>query len=236
MRLMRGFSQRHAERIVEARAEGPFQSQADFAKRTGLSRAVIAQLAEADALASLGRDRRQALWEALAQESQPRALPLFDQLEPADEPPVELPELDALGNVFADYETVGLSLRSHPLAFYRERLNALHVMTAEKLQTLENNHPVRVAGLVLLRQRPSTAKGITFVTLEDETGTLNLVVHQKIWEQYYHVARRSPAWVAFGRLETKHSVIHIVTNRLVDFAAFTGADAERLAAKSRDFR
>ncbi len=236
MRLIRGFSQRHAERILEARAEGPFRSQADFVKRTGLSRAVIAQLAEADALASLGRDRRQALWEALAQETQPRALPLFDQLEPADEPPVELPELDALGNVFADYETVGLSLRCHPLAFYRERLSALHVMTAAQLRTFENNHPVCVAGLVLLRQRPSTAKGITFVTLEDETGTLNLVVHQKIWQQYYHVARRSPAWVAFGRLETKHSVIHVVTNRLVDFAAFTGADAERLAAKSRDFR
>jgi error-prone DNA polymerase len=201
-----------------------------------LSRAVVAQLADADALASLGRDRRQALWEALAHERQPRALPLFDSLEPSDEAPVELPELDAAGNVYADYETVGLSLRSHPLAFYRERLNSLHVLSAEQLKTLENNHPVCVAGLVLLRQRPSTAKGITFVTLEDETGTINLVVHQKTWEQYYNVARRSPAWVAFGKLETKHSVIHVVTNRLVDFAKFTGADAERLAVKSRDFR
>ena len=109
-------------------------------------------------------------------------------------------------------------------------------MPATQLKTLENNHPVCVAGLVLLRQRPSTAKGITFVTLEDESGTMNLVVFQKTWEQHYNVARRSPAWVAFGKLETKHSVIHVVTNRLVDFAEFTGADAERLAVKSRDFR
>ena len=236
MRLLRGFSQRHAEPIVAARADGPFQSQTDFAQRTGLSRAVISQLAAADALASLGRDRRQALWEALAQESTPRAMPLFAELEPEDEQPVVLPELDALSHVFADYETVGLSLRAHPMAFYRQRLDELNALSAVDLQTLPNDHRVCVAGIVLMRQRPSTAKGITFVTLEDETGTINLVVHQRTWERYYTIARRCPAWVAFGKLETKHSVIHVVTNRLVDFAQFTGKNAARLTVKSRDFR
>ena len=236
MRLLHGFSARHAQQIIAARADGPFQSQADFAQRTGLSRAVISQLAKADALASLGRDRRQALWEALAQESAPREMPLFAELKPTDEQPVVLPQQDSLSNVLDDYETVGLSLRDHPIAFYRKRLDELKVLSAVDLQTLPNDHQVCVAGLVLLRQRPSTAKGITFVTLEDETGTINLVVHQQTWQQYYTVARRCPAWVAFGRLETKHTVIHVKASRLVDFAKFVGTNAARLSAKSRDFR
>ncbi len=236
LRLIRGFSQRHARQIVAARSDGPFLSQADFAQRTSCSRAVITHLAKADALASLGRDRRQSLWEALAQDETPNQRPLFAGLEPADEAPVTLPQIDDLSSVFADYETVGLSLRAHPIEFYRERLAELHVCSAADLQTLPNDHSVCVAGMVLMRQRPSTAKGITFVTLEDETGVINLVVHQRTWQQYYTVARRCPAWVAFGRLEAKHSVIHVVTQRLVDFAKFTGRDAARLTIKSRDFR
>ena len=236
MRLLRGFSEQHAQQIVAARANGPFQSQAEFAKRTNLSRAVITQLAEADAFASLGRDRRQALWEALAQEKTANSMPLFSCLESTDEKPVALPELDDLSQVFTDFETTGLSLRAHPIAFYRERLAQLDVRSAADLQELPNDHSVCVAGIVLMRQRPSTAKGITFVTLEDETGVINLVVHQRTWERYYSIARRCPAWVAFGRLETKHTVIHVVTSRLVDFASFTGKNAARLTMKSRDFR
>lgn len=236
MRLLRGFSEQHAQRIIDARADGLFQSQADFAQRTKLSRAIISQLASADALASLGRDRRQALWEALAQDATPTDMPLFAELEPEDEAPVDLPELDELSNVFADYETVGLSLRAHPVAFYRDKLDERKVQSAVELQTLANDHSVCVAGIVLMRQRPSTAKGITFVTLEDETGTINLVVHQRTWEQYYSIARRCPAWVAFGRLETKHTVIHVVTSRLVEFSEFIGENAARLTTKSRDFR
>ena len=95
---------------------------------------------------------------------------------------------------------------------------------------------VCVAGLVLLRQRPSTAKGITFVTLEDETGTANLVLHQSTWEKFYNVARRSSAWIAFGRLESKYSVIHVVVDRLYDFAEYLQADGSRLDFESRDFR
>ena len=236
MRLIRGFSSAHATRIMEARRDGPFRSQTDLARRTDLSQAVVSQLAAADALASLGRDRRQALWESLAHEPTPAEMPLFAELEPIDEAPVELPELDPLSHVFTDYETVGLSLRAHPMAFYREQLNQQRVKSAVDLQTLPNDHQVCVAGLVLMRQRPSTAKGITFVTLEDETGTINLVVHQRTWERYYSIARRCPAWIAFGRLETKHSVIHVVTSRLVEFATFVGQRDARLTVPSRDFR
>jgi error-prone DNA polymerase len=91
---------------------------------------------------------------------------------------------------------------------------------------------VKVAGLVLLRQRPSTAKGITFVTLEDETGTANLIVHQRTWERFYDVARRSPAWLATGRLECKESVIHVIVSRIEDLSARLG----ELRTASRDFR
>ena len=90
----------------------------------------------------------------------------------------------------ADYRSHGLSLRAHPISFYRRELDALGITTAAGLAELANETPVRVAGLVLLRQRPGTAKGITFVTLEDETGTVNLVVHQQTWDRYYRVARR----------------------------------------------
>lgn len=236
LRMIVGFPQSHAETIVQARQAGPFLSQEDFARRTRLSRAVMAQLAESDALRSLGRDRRQALWEALSQEHQPREMPLFADLDPQDDDPVCLPELQPLENVLADYETTGLSLRQHPISFYREHLDQCGVLPSEQLQTIANNRRVCVAGLVLLRQRPSTAKGITFVTLEDETGTANLVLHQSTWEKFYNVARRSSAWIAFGRLESKYSVIHVVVDRLYDFAEYLQADGSRLDFESRDFR
>ena len=104
--------------------------------------------------------------------------------------------------VVADYRTAGLSLRAHPISFYREQLERLGITPARRLVELANDAPVRVAGLVLLRQRPGTAKGITFVTLEDETGTVNLVVHQHTWDRYYRIARRAPAWIAHGHIQT----------------------------------
>lgn len=234
--MISGFSEAHAERIQQARAKGPFRSLEDFTRRTRLSRTVVAKLARADALASLGRNRRQALWEALSQEESSRELPLFDSLEREDEQPVELPALQPLEEVFRDYETTGLSLKAHPISFYRARLDQLGVTPAGQLPTIRNNQLVRVAGLVLLRQRPSTAKGITFVTLEDETGTANLVIRQPIWQRYYAVARRSPAWIAHGKLECEQSVIHVVVNRMEDFAEATGNPSHSLQTKARDFR
>ncbi len=108
----------------------------------------------------------------------------------------------------------------------------MRVTTAVGLEDKENNRHLRVAGLVILRQRPSTAKGITFVTLEDETGTCNLVVKQNIWEKYYKIARRSAAWIAHGKLEKKSGVIHVVVNRLEDMSQ----RLEELQIRARDFR
>ena len=133
--------------------------------------------------------------------------------------------------VFADYRTAGLSLKGHPVAFFREQLNALRVTLAGELDRIHDGRHLRVAGIVLLRQRPGTARGITFVTLEDETGVANLVIKPPIWDRYYSIARRSPAWIAHGCLENREGVIHLVVSRLEDLSARLG----ELRIKSRDF-
>lgn len=231
LRMLKGLSSAYVERIVAARERGPFVSLHDFAQRTRLSQAVIAKLAEADAFASVVDDRRQALWKAMAQERKPLAKSLFCDCED-DEPLAALPKLTPNQQVYEDYRTAGLSLKGHPISFHRAQLDALRVLPAKALGIAPTNRPVRVAGLVILRQRPSTAKGITFVTLEDETGVVNLVVKQAIWERYYEVARASSAWLVHGKLERRDSVIHVVANRLQDLSKAIG----EWHVQSRDFR
>ncbi len=192
---------------------------------------MVMRLSEADVFQSLSRDRRSALWEALAQDTKVEQLPLFQTLAPEDDAPVSLPALTPQEEVFADYLAVGLSLRAHPISFHREALKSLNVVTASQLKHFQNKRRVRVAGLVLLRQRPSTAKGITFVTLEDETGTANLLVHQATWQRYYQVARRSSAWLAHGHVECKDSVIHVIVQKLEDLSTVLGP----IQIRSRDF-
>ena len=222
-----------AEMVIQTRQQnGLFTSMADFANRTELGQAMIARLSRADAFSSLKQDRRESLWQALAQEQQPLEQPLFDSLEMKDDDHSLLPMLSDEEQVFSDYRTVGLSLRAHPISFYREHLNQLHVVAANDLEFQPNDSYTSTAGLVILRQRPSTAKGITFVTLEDETGTSNLVVKQHIWQRYYQIARSAAAWIAHGKLEKKSGVIHLVVSRLEDLSA----QLRKLKSKSRDFR
>ncbi len=231
-RMISGLPQSAAMAIERAQSAGPFRSLADFTHRTALSRVMVMRLSKADVFRSLNRDRRNALWEALAQDKTAQQLPLFQKLAPEDEPLAQLPTLTDQEEVFADYLTVGLSLRAHPIAFHRDALQQLNVVTAEQLKHFQSKRRVRVAGLVLLRQRPSTAKGITFVTLEDETGTANLLVHQATWQRYYQVARRSSAWLAHGHIECKDSVIHVIVQRLEDLSTLLGT----VKVHARDFR
>ena len=232
LRMIHGFSPVPAEVIERARGAGRFATVEQFTRRTALSRAVVKRLAEANAFGSLTRDRRAALWEALAQPQNATPLPLLDHLPSEPETCDQLPVMELQEEVFADYGTTGLSLRQHPLAFYREQLDELHITPAANLTGIGHGRPVRVAGLVLLRQRPSTAKGITFVTLEDETGTANLVIHQQTWDRFYAVARHATVWIAHGRLECKDQVIHVVVRSLEDLT-----DRLRgLRSNSRDFR
>jgi error-prone DNA polymerase len=164
----------------------------------------------------------------------PAVLPSSNQ---AEETTPTLPDMPLYEEVVADYRTAGLSLRAHPISFYRNQLDALGITPAHQLVNLANDTPVRVAGLVLLRQRPGTAKGITFVTLEDETGTINLVVHQHTWDKFYRIARRAPAWIAHGRIQTTGKeaatpIIHVVVSRLEALAE----QLQQLDVKTRDFR
>jgi error-prone DNA polymerase len=232
LRMVSGLSEAAGTTIEQIRQDGPFTSIDDFTRRTGLGQAVVRRLAEADAFGSLRTSRRQALWQAFAQEKKPRSLPLFDSIDVQESSPAALPAMPPYEEVVADYRSAGLSLRAHPISFYRRQLGRLGITPAAQLADLAHGVPVRVAGLVLLRQRPGTAKGITFVTLEDETGTVNLVVHQRTWDRYYRVARRAPAWIAHGRVQSAESVIHVVVSRLEPLSD----QLRELDVKSRDFR
>jgi error-prone DNA polymerase len=138
--------------------------------------------------------------------------------------------------VVADYRTAGLSLRAHPISFYREQLQRLKVTRAQELEKLANDTPVIVAGIVLLRQRPGTAKGITFVTLEDETGTINLVVHQQTWDRFYRIARRAPAWIVHGRTQIVKEDFAVVVHVVIERLEALGEQLRQLDVKTRDFR
>jgi error-prone DNA polymerase len=231
LRLIKGLSESHAVAIEAARLGGPFRGWEDFNQRSRLGRAVVSRLADAGAFASLALDRRGALWQALGEEQQPGRLPLFDALEEADELVAPLPRLEMSEEVVADYRTAGLSLRAHPLEFQRARLEALGIVPASGLPTYPADRHVRVAGIVLVRQRPSTAKGITFVTLEDETGTVNLIIRQDVWQRFYRVARTAAGYLASGRLQRQEGVIHVLVSKLEDL----GESLHGLKSQSRDF-
>lgn len=238
-RQINGLKQTSAERITKDRSDrGPFSSIAELGRRTGLTQAVIAKLSQADAFASLKQNRRSALWQALGQEQKAIEQPLLSGLdEHDDDAALCLPQLEPYQEVVEDYRSIGLSLKNHPMAFYREKLNELSVTQTQALADCRDGQHVRVAGLVTLRQRPSTAKGITFVTLEDESGTANLVVKPGIWERYYKTARTCPAWIVHGKLEKKSGVIHVVVARVDDLSERTSLlqQAQDLKVKSRDF-
>jgi error-prone DNA polymerase len=229
-RLVGGLREDAANAVVAARIDGPFRSVSDLARRARLGRGTLEILADADALGSLELDRRSALWQSLGQDRRPTDGALFGGVID-DEPAADLPALSPPEQVFADYRATGMSLKGHPMQFCRADLDRLRVVPAYQLAELPHGRRLSVAGIVLVRQRPSTAKGITFVTLEDETGVANLVVRQDTWERYYQVARRSAAWIARGMLERKDKIIHILVQRLDDLSKALGG----LRTKSRDF-
>lgn len=231
LRIIGGLQQATAITVSQARQTGRFASFSDFQRRTQLSPTQLEQLAEADAFGSLSTHRREAIWEALAAPHKPRQKLLFDNFAD-DEPNVLLPVMHPEEEVYADYQKTGLSLRSHPLTFHRAKLHELGIVPTEALTQLPNGAKVKIAGVVLMRQRPSTAKGITFVTIEDETGTANLILHAGTWERFRKVTRHSQAWLVHGQLECKDTVIHIVVRRVQDLTDQITAPT----LKSRDFR
>jgi error-prone DNA polymerase len=229
LRLVSGLSQSSADRIVERRAETRFVSFDDFARRSRVGNLVLTKLSKADAFGSLQLGRRNALWNSLPTQ---KVMPLFDDGKHDPEPIVSLPAASPLSEVVADYRAVGLSLRDHPMKFLRPMLEKLRAAKASDLMILPTERRLKVAGLVLLRQRPGTAKGITFVTLEDETGFANLIIRPEVWERCHQVARTATAMLAHGRLQRQGAIIHVLVTQLQDLSPLL-AD---LDSNSRDFQ
>ena len=220
-------------RIAEVRNQsGSYRDIADLCQRARVSQAVVSLLADADALSSLAGDRRAAIWQSLGRDHQPGTSPLLDGLQDDDPVPSELIPMSPLEEVHSDYQTLGLSLKAHPMSFVREQLRRQRCVTAKQLPNLRDGQHVRVAGLVILRQRPATAKGITFVTLEDETGVINLVLFPQVWEQFFQIVKTRNAWLVDGKLENREGVIHVITGRVRDLSD----EVSGLQIKSRDFR
>jgi error-prone DNA polymerase len=219
--------QAHAEAIAAARAQGLFTSFTDFVRRTGLRAGALKKLGQADAFGSLPLARREALWRALPEREQPT---LFDRVEVPEEP-APLPPMSPFAEVLADYGAAGLTLRKHPVSFLRKMLDDLGITPANQLVQFKHGRRMKVAGVVLLRQRPSTAKGVTFVTLEDETGTVNLIVQREVWERNRRVARGATAMIAHGTLQTDGEVTHILVTKMEDLSPHVA----ELVLKSRDF-
>lgn len=228
MRMVRGFREDDALRIERARATRAFSDATDLTIRAGLDNRAAESLADSGALRGLIGHRHRARWEVAGVEAQ---RPLFDDL-PSEEHQVTLPLPTVAEDLVADYATLGTTLGPHPLALLRRQLAAKRFRSSRDLLTLENDRTLSVAGLVIGRQRPGTASGVTFVTLEDEFGMVNVVVWRDLAERQRKVLVGSQLLQVFGRLESKSGVRHLIAQRLYDLTPLlTGLDV-----RSRDFQ
>ncbi|MGM4892715.1 error-prone DNA polymerase [Tardiphaga sp. 839_C3_N1_4] len=207
------------KRIVAARERQPFTSLEDFARDTALPKRALIMLADADAFRSIGLDRRAALW-AVRRLPDDVALPLFEVAtarEQPDENAKPLPEMPLPEQVVADYQTIRLSLKGHPMEFLRANFTREKVVTCASVVDANDKRRVRCAGVVLVRQRPGSANGVVFMTLEDETGIANIVVWPKVMEQFRREVMGSRLILVEGRIQSSpEKVVHLVAERLID--------------------
>ena len=222
LRQVGGLRKEDAESIVDARVEdeghAPYPDVGALHRRAGIAVSAIETLAAADAFGSAGLDRRQALWQTRALAEAP-PLPLFEAASAhgeGPEPAVTLPAMADGEQVVEDYRTLRLSLRAHPLSFLRERLAGRGVLPAEALLRAQDGDRAATAGLVLVRQRPGSAKGVIFMTLEDETGTVNVVVWPNVLERYRRAVLGARLAMVRGRVQRAGEIVHLVAAHLED--------------------
>ena len=225
--LVKGLSRAGGERLVTARRTRAFAHAADLACRAKLNRHDMEALAAAGALASLSGNRRSALWDVAGIERMP---PVLDSAPILEAAPVLTPPGEG-EDIVADYASLGFTLGRHPLALLRERLQRQRMFTAAELKALPHGRIARVTGLVTGRQRPGTASGVTFVTLEDETGMVNVIVWRDLAERQRKELLRSSLLTVYGTLEREGEVVHLIAGRLRDQTALLG----NLVTRSRDF-
>jgi error-prone DNA polymerase len=227
LRLVGGLSGTGASRLLAARARNAFDTFEELAAQAKLGRREVSALASAGALESMLGHRHNAAWTAMGIEP---TTPLLGNVPVSERLAVLNPPTEG-ENIVADYSSLGLSLRRHPLALLRKHLRNLRVITAEELLSIPGGRYVRVAGLVTCRQRPSTAKGTIFVTLEDETGSINVVVWNHLVERQRRELLAASLLSVDGKIQREGEVMHLVARRLVDHSRLLG----KLITKSRDY-
>ena len=223
LRQIKGFKEDEARAFMKAREGGPVTVE-DFVLRSGLSRRKLELLAEADAFRSLGLDRRQALWAVKGMSGDihaERDAPLLTH-QSLKEAQVQLPFMSPPKQVAEDYRTTSLSLKAHPVSFFRGDLERMRVVPCAALKTLRDRRRVSVGGLVLVRQRPGTAKGVVFLTLEDETGIANIVCWKDAFDANRRLVMSASFLVVHGQLQVAGDVIHLVAERFTDLSARLG--------------
>ncbi|CUX43283.1 error-prone DNA polymerase [Agrobacterium deltaense] len=234
LRMVKGLSNDHAAKIVAARQDRPFASVDDLWRRAGVPAAALVCLAEADAfLPSLSLARREALWAIKALRDEP--LPLFAAaavredavIEELQEPSVALRPMTDGGEVVQDYGHVGLTLREHPMTFLRRDLSRRRIVTCAEAVRVRDGTWLETAGLVLVRQRPGSAKGVIFMTLEDETGIANAVLWVKTFEKYRRVVLSAGMVGIYGKIQREGEVVHLVAHRLTDLSEALASVGER---------
>jgi error-prone DNA polymerase len=227
LRMIKGLSHAGAERLVEARRIQEFENVEDMTHRAHLNRLDLEVLAAADALRSLAGHRHRARWDVLAVES---GTPLFGETQINEATPLlRMPREGE--EIIADYESLSLTLRRHPLALIREQLTKRQVITAAEIANTPHGSDIYTAGLVIGRQRPGSAAGVVFVTLEDETGQINLVVWKSILERQRRELLDSRLLGVFGEVQREGEVIHVIAKQLQDYSELLG----ELKTASRDF-
>lgn len=228
LRRIAGLSEAGAQRIVEARRAAPFASSADLARRAQLDAHDLDRLADADALAALSGHRHDAVWDVAGVERLPPLL----AASTFDEAQATLPVPTEGQDIVADYRTLGLTLRRHPLALLRRQLARQRLLTSAEVAQAPHGRIVRTAGIVIGRQRPDTASGVVFVTLEDETGATNVIVWRDLGDRQRRELLGSRLLAVYGKVEREGVVVHVLAGRLADLSGMLGG----LVTKSRDFR
>lgn len=242
LRLVKSLSEAGAGRLVAARRERPFASVQDLAGRAALDRGDLEALAAAGAFASLSGNRHLAFWEVAGTERAPATaklgVPARGALELgagtghfAEGQPL-LPAPTEAERIVADYASVGLTLGRHPLALLRERLRRKQLLSASELRCVAHGRQVRTAGIVLMRQRPQTASGVTFLTLEDESGQVNVIVWERVGNEQRRALVESRLLEVQGEWQRQQEVMHLIARRLIDRTRLLG----ELLTHSRDFR
>jgi error-prone DNA polymerase len=237
MRMVRGLSNANAGTLLAARADQPFASVDDLWRRANVPIVALVQLAEADAFReALGISRREALWQIKGLRDEP--LPLFaaaarredEQVPELVEPVVTLRPMTAGSEVVEDYGHVGLTLRAHPMSFLRRDLRRRRIATCSEAMNARDRQWLETAGLVLVRQRPGSAKGVMFITIEDETGIANLVIWPKLFERQRRIILAASMFAVRGRIQREGEVVHLVAHQLTDLSAELASVGSRDAA------